>query len=419
MITPTTLLGFLLFRRDAILSIASSTSARWLGLVFVLSAAFAREYDGEYLLGKPWHLLLPLAASLVGCVALLLLLRILSWCRTVRDVHSLTMFGALLNVYWMTAPLAWLYAIPFERFMDPGGATRSNLTLLGIVSVWRVTLMIRSVSVLYGASLIAASIPVMVFCLAMGYTALNLIPSPVFLIMGGIRLTESEEVILGMRHLLIVGGVLTAPIWLIGYLVCCSQTTPWKWQLREVEQPNRIASRPAWILALISLVIWLPFLPWTQREQWLRWRAEKLLFSGSFAELSRFTHEHSEQELPPHWDPPPRIGYGETHPKLTLTTLAIHASSPANWFWKLYLDKIERVGTRFWNSETMKTLDEKQLSGFIDLFQELKVYADQARWINAEIEIQLQQESISDEREQLLKKFQELCKAQENDVATP
>ena len=125
------------------------------------------------------------------------------------------------------------------------------------------------------------------------------------------------------------------------------------------------------------------------------------------------------KELPPHWDPPPRIGYGETRPALTLTTLAIHASSPANWFWKLYLDKIERVGTRFWNSETMKTLDEKQLSGFIDLFQERKVYADQARWINAEIEIQLQQESISEEREQLLKKFQELCKAQDNDAPNP
>lgn len=67
----------------------------------------------------------------------------------------------------------------------------------------------------------------------------------------------------------------------------------------------------------------------------------------------------------------------------------------------------------------MKTLDEKHLSGFIDLFQELKVYADQARWIKAEIEIQLQQESISEEREQLLKKFLELCNAQENDVATP
>jgi len=195
----------------------------------------------------------------------------------------------------------------------------------------------------------------------------------------------TAPIILGMRFLLIAAGVLTAPIWVIGYLICCSLKTPWKWQLREVEQQNRPASRPAWILALISLTIWVLFLPRTQREQQLRWQAENLLFAGSFDELSKLTHEHSEQDLPRHWDPPPRLGYGETRPELTSTTLAIHASRPANWFWKLYLNKIERVGSEFWNSDTMKTLDENELSGFIDLFQELKFYADQARRINAEI----------------------------------
>jgi len=394
MITPKTILGFLLFRRDAILSIASSSSARWLGLVFVLSAAMAREYDGEYLLGEPWHLVLPLAASVVGCIALLILLRLLSWCRMVRDVRFLTMFGALLNVYWMTAPLAWLYAIPFERFMDPGGATRANLTLLGIVSVWRVTLMIRSVSVLYGASLVAASMPVMVFCLAMGYMALWLIPSPVFLIMGGIRLTESEDMILAMRMLLMGVGVLTAPIWLIGYLICCSGKSPWKWQLREVDQQNRPASKLAWTLALMSLAIWVPVLPRTQREQWLRWRAEKLLFAGSIDGLSKLSHEHSEQEFAPHWDPPPRLGYGETQPELISTTLAIRASSPANWFWKLYLDKLERKVLELGHFHTIQTLGEKELSGFIELFQDLKVSSRQAQSMNAVIENRLLDESI-------------------------
>ena len=75
MITVRTIFGFLLYRRDAILQIASSSSARWLGLLFVLSAGFAREYDGEYLIAEPWHLLLPLAASLIGCAVLVILLR--------------------------------------------------------------------------------------------------------------------------------------------------------------------------------------------------------------------------------------------------------------------------------------------------------------------------------------------------------
>ena len=412
MITPKTILGFLLFQRASILCVASSNSARWLGLVFVLSAGLAREYDGEYLIGEPWHLVLPLAASLVGCMALALLVGWLSWSRMVRDVSLLTKFAALLNVYWMTAPMALLYAIPFERFMGPGGATQANLTLLGVISVWRVTLMIRSVSVLFGASWVASTMPVMVFCLAIGYAALKLIPSPVFMLMGGIRLTESEDIILGTRFLLIAGGVVTAPIWLIGFLCCCSMKSPWTWQLRKFEHQNQPVSWTSWVLALLSISFLTPVLPRTQHEQWLRWRAEKLLLSGSFDELSKLTHDHSELELPPHWDPPPRIGYGETKPELISTTIAIHASKPADWFWKLYLDKIERKDNHFGFVNALSAFDETKLRGFIDLFETLGVSAWQAGQIDEWIETSLKDQPISQERRELLGKIQELCKAE-------
>ncbi len=59
-----TILRFLVGDRDAILNIASSRGAIWIGLLLVLSAGFPREYDGEDLLHEPWHLLLPLGASL-------------------------------------------------------------------------------------------------------------------------------------------------------------------------------------------------------------------------------------------------------------------------------------------------------------------------------------------------------------------
>src|SRR3954453_13110363 len=65
-----TLLRFLVGDRDAIRSIAGNPHALWVGLVFVLSAGFAREYDGEDLLAEPWHLLIPFAASLPASLAL-------------------------------------------------------------------------------------------------------------------------------------------------------------------------------------------------------------------------------------------------------------------------------------------------------------------------------------------------------------
>ena len=334
---------------------------------------------------------------------------ILSWARTVRDVSLFTQFGSILNVYWMTAPMACLYAIPFERFMDPGGATRANLTLLGIVSVWRVTLMIRCVSVLYAASLIAATMPVMVFCLGMGYAALTLIPSPVFMIMGGIRLTESEDIILGVKMMLIACAVVTAPIWIIGYLTCCSAKSPWRWQLREFEGQNQPASKAAWMTAIVALGFLLPFLPWTQHEQWLRWRAEKLLLTGAIDELSQLTREHPEKDLPPHWDPPPRTGYGEIKPDLIPTILNIHASGPATWFWQLYLNKLERYRFPFYFASNR--LDDSNLAVFIEIFDELNISPWQAESIDQSIEQSLQDESISQERQDLLKAMQKRCKA--------
>src|SRR5689334_13923794 len=55
---------------DAIRTIAASRGAVWAGLAFVLSAGLAREYDGEYLVARPWVLAVPFAAA-VGLATLL------------------------------------------------------------------------------------------------------------------------------------------------------------------------------------------------------------------------------------------------------------------------------------------------------------------------------------------------------------
>ena len=412
MISANTILSFLLFRREAILQIAGSSAARWLGLVFVLSAGFAREYDGEYLVAEPWHVVLPLAASIVGCVVLTLLVQIIARFRNVQNVSSVAMFGAMLNVYWMMAPMAWLYAIPFERFMDPGWATRSNLTLLGIVSVWRVTLMIRCITVLYGASIVAATMPVMVFCLAMGYAALILIPSPVFLIMGGIRLTESEDLILGMKMSLTAAGVLTSPIWGIGYLTLCAVRSPWKWQLHEEGNRNFGVSRAAWLIGLASVFIWVPFLLWTQSEQKLRWSAERMLLSGSIEELCKLTRENPERHFPPHWDPPPRLSYGESLPALIPTSASILRNQPADWFWKRYVDKIERTSSGFPFYQWLVNSDEKDLVGLIELLQAPEQFKPLSNSILPLVRQELKKETLSESRRENLLRLEEVCVSQ-------
>ena len=141
-----TWLRFLVGSREAILRIARSRQALWLGFVFVLSTGFAREYDGADLWHEPWHLVLPLVASLGTSLVLWSLVYMAAISRGLPELSFWAGYRVLLTFYWMTAPLAWLYAIPVERFMSPGDATAANLWFLAAVSVWRVLLITRALS---------------------------------------------------------------------------------------------------------------------------------------------------------------------------------------------------------------------------------------------------------------------------------
>ncbi|MFT5528003.1 MAG: hypothetical protein ACI9HK_005989, partial [Pirellulaceae bacterium] len=186
-----TLGEFLIGRRDAIGKIMDCPAAIWIGLVFVIAAGFAREYDGESLVHEPWHLLIPLGASIASSLVLYIVLYLVSICRKAPRRGFIAGYRQFLTLYWMTAPLALVYGIPFERMVSPVDAMRANLVLLGIVAAWRVILMIRVASVLYKCHWTAATCAVMLFANSLAFTAIMLMPKPILNLMGGIRLTES------------------------------------------------------------------------------------------------------------------------------------------------------------------------------------------------------------------------------------
>src|ERR1700730_9671732 len=147
-----TLLRYLVGDRQAILRIASDRRAIGLGFLFVLSAAFAREYDGKDLLHEPWHLAIPLVVSLVASYLLFGLTYGVAQRKGANGPPFYSAYRMFLGLFWMTAPLAWLYAIPYERFFTSWGATVANLSTLACVALWRVALMVRVISVLMGYS---------------------------------------------------------------------------------------------------------------------------------------------------------------------------------------------------------------------------------------------------------------------------
>ena len=139
-----TLGRYLIGRPDAIDAVARDPHSLGLGLFFVLLAGVAREYDQEHFVENPWPYFLPLVAS----IGLGLLYYIwLRWRYLGPSRHSARVFFSL---FWFTAPLAFLYAIPYEIVLDPIPAVWCNTATLLLVATWRITLFSRALAQVTG-----------------------------------------------------------------------------------------------------------------------------------------------------------------------------------------------------------------------------------------------------------------------------
>ncbi len=363
--TLRTCLQFLIGKRQAIFDIAATRSTVWLGLLFVISAGFAREYDGESLLYEPWHLALPLVASLATSFVLFCMLWLASDKKDSPAKPFLQTYRTFLGVYWMTAPLAWLYAIPFERFLSAGDATRANLWLLGIVALWRVVLMTRVAAVLFDGKARQAFPIVMLFSDTVALVLLYLTPLPVISIMGGIRLTESERLIQDTTLLIGFFGTLSWPIWLLSALFVTFKKRL-SWKLFAVVEGDQQASRVVWTLGIVSLLIWIPLLFVTQPEQQRRYDVERDLRSGKIARAIATLSNHEQSDFPPHWDPPPRIGYGENKPEvLDVLKVIISDDSTKPWVSEVYFEKLNQSLGHFHGL----SLEGEKLELFLDVVE--------------------------------------------------
>ena len=304
----------------------------------MLAAGFAREYDGEDLLREPWHVLLPLAASLVTSALLYLLVSGIAWGHA-EQPSSLVGYLDFLGLYWLTAPLALVYAIPVERLLPAADATRANLWLLGLVALWRVLLMARVISVLYRIGFFTAFFIVMLFADTVAAILLGMTDLPIVAIMGGIRLSESEMVLHDTVWTLRVLAVLSWPVWLIGAGVAVFRKQP-KWEYQPASQPPypRVAW-PLWAAAAALLGMWAFILPQTQPAQQLRSRVERSLRAGRIRVGLETMSAHEPGDFPPYWDPPPRVAYRERTPDITQVQEHLDVLPVKPWVRGMYVEK--------------------------------------------------------------------------------
>jgi hypothetical protein len=204
----------------------------------------------------------------------------------------------------MTAPLAWLYAIPFERLLTPLDATRANLGMLAVVAVWRVLLMAQATAVLTGyrydrafciVMFMATGIGIVLFLSAM----LDDIPAA----MAGIRHhTERERFVRETAQLLGCLVCVLCPVFFILIPITHRRDAPGG-QFRPEESPPRFTpGRGLLAFSVLSVIAWLPILPFTQPEQQLRFKAESAIKEGRFREAVAEISAHAREDFPPGWE---------------------------------------------------------------------------------------------------------------------
>jgi hypothetical protein len=269
-----TLIRFLIGDRRAILEVAENPRAVWIGFIFVLSAALAREYDVTDLARQPWRLLLSLGASL-GMAALLYgAIRFRMALRRDADRPKiLAGFRAFLGLFWMTAPLAWLYAIPYEHFLSDFGAAQARVNTLGLVALWRVLLMSRIIAVITESWFLGSLAIVMFFADAAVLAALSSLPDPLIKLMSGAQLSGRDQLILGWTFMARFMGFLSMPIWAITGLIALFAMRM-KWKPRIASVAPRKWPGGAFYVAVGSLLFWIALLPITQPALRLRSQLE-------------------------------------------------------------------------------------------------------------------------------------------------
>lgn len=345
----------LLGSRGAIESMAGSRWPMAIGLLLVLSGGLARYYDNAYLPSEWQVLLRGLGVSIANSFVLFVLV---AGCVAARGgrIRFWQLYLSFLGLFWMTAPMAWLYGIPYERFLTPIDAIHANTWTLAVVSAWRVLLIARVCSVLFEIPFLAALCPVMLFSSGAMFAASALSPKPILDVMGGMQLTKVEREIASSVFLVQVVSFVSVPIWFFGTLIALGFMKPGERAARSVLP----ARTPAPLLVGASLVLaaWCAAAIAVAPEQRRRYEVERLFRAGRVEDALAEMSAHLRSEFPPVWDPPPIRVYGNSREPIAAVRRAISARPPAGWVLDLYLDKSWREMTVWLTFQERATVED-------------------------------------------------------------
>lgn len=323
----------LLGRRSAILKLAGSRATFLAGLLLLFSAGIAREYDDAFLPFESPYLLIPFAVS----TAMGLVLWLAFFLRGRKQPGAISL-PSFLGVFWMSAPLAWLYGIPYERFLSPLAAAHANLWTLALVSLWRVAWVTRVIAVLHGSRMPYTLVRVLFCADVVVFVVACLAPQPVQDFMGGIRGSPVEQLAGEANWSLIVFSVLAFPV--LGLLALVTARRIGRQRFLAQSSPR---SRDVVRFASIATVVWLLLALPAQPEQYRRWSVERDLRAGRIEPALAAMSARAPDDFPPHWDPPPHPYFRDDEPAAASVLSVMMQQPVASWVAERFVPKLFQV----------------------------------------------------------------------------
>ena len=294
-----TALRFVFGNAGAIREVARSQAALWTGIVLVLLTGIARNYDQTFFLESPMWLIGPLAFSFFsGSFLYWILIRGFAKRHFPEENRNEKQWTTFMALFWMTAPVAWLYAIPVERFLDAYRAAQANIALLAIVSLWRVLLLGRILSVLFAVQfwralawvLVAAALEVIVV-LFVGAFSSGSLSRRILAGMAGMRNAPEETLlnsVLGFVWGWSWAGLIVGLVLGLRYF---RKTIP--------PLPKLLPGKMAWVQLTIVAGIWAVIAIGPQKEQHGFSSHAALIHKGAYSEALAFLGQHKQSDFPP------------------------------------------------------------------------------------------------------------------------
>lgn len=335
-----TIFRFQLGHREAIETVARSRASFLTGILLVLITTIPRNYDQTLITENPfkWIFGSLLFSLLSGTWVFIIAYQAGTWRKGMeKKERESSSWRCFMGMFWMTAPIAWLYALPVERWFDPVSAAKANVTLLAIVSIWRVWLITRCLSVTCGIPffkilmwvLVTASAEIVLVSI-FGGAALKSVMAG----MSGMRNSPAEEVLSQALWIAISGALWTFPIALLVGLI---------WGLRgpahalPEANPEAVKFRPLAVMA----AVWITAAIYPQMEMSLIARYERHLREGENRAALDWLNRHPQSSFAPSRPLSPKPFEYEVFGKLP-GLLGEVQESDATWVKELFIKKLDK-----------------------------------------------------------------------------